>query len=403
MPGVLDAVWTRSAGRAGRMRLYAAFALLLAAVMTSGCKQKNSFVAPPPPRVGVAQPLQQEITPWLDATGNVASTNSVDLVARVQGALTSIAYKDGAVAHQGDTLFVIEPAPYEAKYQQAQAAVAATQAQLTQAEAEFNRQASLGRSDFSSQSSVDQARSNRDVLRANLLNNQAGVTIAAINLGYTRVTAPFDGVVTAHLVSAGELVGASSPTKLAQIIQLDPIYVDFTLSEQDVSRIRAGLTRRGLTVRDLPEVPVEVGLLNEDGFPHRGKLDYVEPQLDPTTGTLSARGVFANPDRALLVGNFVRVRIPADEKRSTLLVPERALGADQGGRYVLVVNGDDVVEQRSVQTGPSVGSLRAILSGLAPADRVVVEGVQRAVVGSKVEPSPAQIALDGHAAALAGK
>ena len=374
---------------------------LLAVSLLGGCKEKNSFVAPPPPRVGVAQPLRHLVTPWLEVTGTVAATNSVDLVARVQGMLTSIDYTDGAVARKGDTLFTIEPAPYEAKYQQAQATLAATQAQLTQAEAEFNRQASLGRSDFASQSSVDQARSNRDVLRANVTNEQAGVTLAAINLGYTRVTAPFDGVVTAHLFSAGELVGATSPTKLAEIMQLDPIYVNFTLSEQDVARIRAGLARRGLTVRDLPKVPVEVGLPSENGFPHQGTLDYVEPQVDPATGTLALRGVLANPDRGLLAGNFVRVRIPADQQRPMLLIPDVALGADQTGRYALIVNQDDVVEQRSVQTGQSVGRLRAIESGLAPEDRVVIEGVQRAVVGSKVAPQQAQIALEAKTAALA--
>ncbi len=208
-------------------------------------------------------------------------------------------------------------------------------------------------------------------------------------------------MVTAHLVSAGELVGATSPTKLAEIIQLDPIFVNFTLSEQDVARIRAGLARRGLTVRDLSKVPVEVGLVSEAGYPHQGTLDYVEPQLDPTTGTLAARGVFANADRALLAGNFVRVRIPTDQQRPMLLVPDRALGADQGGRYLLVLNKEDVVEQRSVQTGQAVGGLRAIDDGLMPDDRVVIDGLQRAVVGSKVAPRQAQVTPDAQAAALA--
>ena len=189
----------------------------------------------------MAKPLQQEVLPYLEVTGNAVAYNQVDLEARVQGYLQEIDYQDGAEAKQADTLFVIEPAPYQAQLQQAQATLAATQADLVQAEAEFYRQSTLGKSDFASQSKVDEARAKRDSDKAQILNNQAGVTIAAINLGYTRVTAPFDGVVTAHLVSVGGLVGVTGPTKLATIVQLDPIYVTFTVSEQQVLRIKAAM------------------------------------------------------------------------------------------------------------------------------------------------------------------
>ncbi|HEY3846191.1 MAG TPA: efflux RND transporter periplasmic adaptor subunit, partial [Acetobacteraceae bacterium] len=178
--------------------------ILLAALTVAGCRrQQTAFVPPPPPQVIVAQALHQPVTPYLEATGNIVAYNQVDLVARVSGFLQDIRYTDGAAVHRGDTLFVIEPAPYQAKLQQAQAALESAQAQAVQTDAEYDRQASLGRTDFSSRSTVDQARAARDSNRANVLNQQAAVTQAAINLGYTQVTAPFDGLVTAHQVSVG--------------------------------------------------------------------------------------------------------------------------------------------------------------------------------------------------------
>jgi RND family efflux transporter MFP subunit len=224
------------------------------------------------------------------------------------------------------------------------------------------------------------------------MNDQAGVTLAATNLGYTQVTAPFDGMVTAHQVSVGSLVGANSPTTLATIIQIDPIYVSFTVSEQDVLRIRAGLRQAGLDEKQLNKVPVELGLMNETGYPHKGTLDYASPTVDTSTGTLMVRGILANSDHSLLPGFFVRVRVPLQAQRSeALLVPETALGTDQAGRYLLLVDKDDVVQQRTVTTGARVGTLRVIASGLQPDDRVVVSGLQRAVPGEKVAPKATEI------------
>jgi RND family efflux transporter MFP subunit len=366
---------------------------LLSVLAVSGCKrQQTAFVPPPPPQVIVAQALHQQVTPYLEATGNTVAYNQVDLVARVSGFLQDIRYTDGAIAHRGDTLFVIEPAPYQAKLQQAQAALDAAQAQAVQTDAEYDRQASLGRTDFSSRSQVDQARAARDANRATVMNDQAGVTLAATNLGYTQVTAPFDGMVTAHQVSVGSLVGANSPTTLATIIQIDPIYVSFTVSEQDVLRIRAGLRQAGLDEKQLNKVPVELGLMNETGYPHKGTLDYASPTVDTSTGTLMVRGILANSDHSLLPGFFVRVRVPLQAQRSeALLVPETALGTDQAGRYLLLVDKDDVVQQRTVTTGARVGTLRVIDSGLQPDDRVVVSGLQRAVPGEKVAPKATEI------------
>jgi RND family efflux transporter MFP subunit len=214
---------------------------------------------------------------------------------------------------------------------------------------------------------------------------QANEQQAEINLGYTDVTAPFDGVVTARQVSIGELVGASSPTVLATIVQLDPIWVNFNASERDVLEVRTDLAKTGRTTADLIGFPVEVALQTETDYPHRGKLDYVAPNVDPSTGTLAARGTLSNADRALLPGYFVRIRIPS-KPSSALLVPDIALGSDQAGRYVLVVNKDNVVEQRKIEAGQLVGDLRVIDSGLTKDDRIVVGGIMRAIPGQKVDP-----------------
>jgi RND family efflux transporter MFP subunit len=362
----------------------AAFAIS-AFVALSACEQ-NSFVPPPPPKVEVAPPVQRSITRFLDATGNTAPIKTVDLVARVQGFLQSIDYQDGTFVKEGTTLFTIEPDTYKLKLEQAQAAEAGAQASLKQAEADFRRQSDLVARQAVSQAALDTSTSARDNAQANLQQAQVNTRIAAVNYGYTTVTAPFDGIVSAHLVSVGELVGAASPTQLATIVQLDPIYVNFNVNEQDVLRIREEARRRGMTANELRQLPIEVGLQTDSGFPHKGNLDYASPTLNQSTGTLAVRGVLPNPDRVLLPGFFVRVRVPFDQQQNALLVPDVALGSDQAGRYLLVVNGENVVEQRKVQTGPIEGDLRVIESGLKPDDRVVIAGLLRAIPGQKVDP-----------------
>jgi RND family efflux transporter MFP subunit len=371
-----------------RQRVFAGSPVILATfalVALTGCEQ-NSFVPPPPPKVDVAVPTQRNITRYLEATGNTAPVKNVDLVARVQGVLQSINYKDGALVKEGTTLFTIEPETYKLKLEQAQAAEAGSQASVKQAEADFKRQSDLVAKQAVSQSTLDTSTSARDNAQANLQQAQANTKIAAVNYGYTNVVAPFDGIVSAHLVSIGELVGAASPTQLATIVQLDPIYVNFNVNEQDVLRIRAEARRRGMTSEDLKQLPVEVGLQTEDGYPHKGNLDYASPTINQSTGTLPVRGVLPNADRILLPGYYVRVRVPFGQQQNALLVPDVALGSDQAGRYVLVVNGENVVEQRKVQTGPVEGNLRVIESGLKSDDRVVTAGLLRAIPGQKVDP-----------------
>nr|WP_225714943.1 efflux RND transporter periplasmic adaptor subunit [Bradyrhizobium semiaridum] len=351
----------------------------------SACEQ-NSFVPPPPPKVEVAPPVQRAITRYLDATGNTAPIQSVDLVARVQGFLESINYKDGTFVKQGTTLFTIEPETYKLKLEQAQAAEVGAQATVKQAETDYKRQAVLVQRQAVSQATLDTSTSTRDNATASLQQAQVNTKLAAVNYGYTNVVAPFDGIVSNHLVSVGELVGVSSPTQLATIVQLDPIYVNFNVNEQDVQRMRDEARRRGISIDEIRQLPVEVGLQTETGYPHKGKLDYISPTLNQSTGTLAVRGLIPNPDRALLPGFYVRVRVPFDKQENALLVPDTAIGSDQAGRYVLVVNADNVVEQRKVTTGPLDQGLRVIETGLKPDDRVVTAGLLRAIPGQKVDP-----------------
>ena len=344
-------------------------------------------MAPPPPRVTVATPLQQSVTHYLEATGNTAAVNSADLVARVSGFIQEINYQDGALVKKGALLFTIEPEPYKVKLDQAKAAEEGARATLKQAQADFDRQTQLVARQAGTQATLDQSQATRESTKSGLQQAEANTRIAALNLEYAHVTAPFEGVVTARQVSVGQFVGSGgTPTVLATIIQNDPIYVNFNVSEQDVLRIRADIARRGLTQDDLRKVPVEAGLQSETGYPHQGTLDYASPSVNPSTGTLAVRAVLQNANRVLLPGYFVRVRVPVGEPQNALLVPDSAIGSDQGGRYVLVVDKDNVVEQRKVEIGPRVDERRVIESGLNPQDRVVVAGVLRAIPGQKVDP-----------------
>ena len=360
-------------------------ALCAVSIVLAGCNEQNAYVPPPPPKVDVALPLKQNVTAYLDATGNTAAVNTTTLVARVTGFIQEIDYKDGDAVKEGTKLFVIEPEPYELALEQAQASVSSADAAAKQSQANYDRTAALVKKGFATQQDLDGASAQQAADAARQKQSAVDVKQAQLNLDYTDVKAPFDGSVTARQVSRGQLVNPGTST-LATVVQLNPIHVNFNVSETDVQNIRARILMRGTTVEELKKIPVEVGLQTEDGYPHKGTLDYVNPNLDPSTGTLQARAVLDNAQRPLLPGYFVRVRVPLAEQPDMLLVPDRAIGADQSGRYVLVAGKDDVVEQRTVEIGQLVGELRVITKGIMADDRVVVSGIMTAVPGNKVEP-----------------
>jgi RND family efflux transporter MFP subunit len=376
---------------AARPFLAGGLALALAApLVLGGCDQKNAYVAPPPPKVTVAAPVKKAVTRYLEATGNTAAVNTTNLVARVPGFIEAIKYQDGEKVKKGTVLFTIEPETYDLKLKQAQAAQASAEATVRQTKADFDRQTELASHGNAPRSTLEVSTATYQNATANLAQAQINTQLAAMNVDYAHVKAPFDGVVTARKLSIGEYVGGNSqPTVLATIVQLDPIYVNFSINERDVLKIRAEIRARGLTQEDLNKVPVEIGLQTEEGYPHTGRLDYRSPTIDSTTGTLTVRAVFDNPNVVLLPGFFVRVRIPLGAPKDALMVPESALGSDQSGRYLLVVDKDNVVQQRPVELGQREGTLRVIEKGLAADDRVIVSGLLRAIPGQKVEPTTA--------------
>ena len=379
-----------------------ALPLLLTALLAA-CKdeQRNAYVAPPPPPVTVAAPEVRTVTDYIELTGTTQAIATVDLVARVQGFLDQVHFQDGASVKKGDLLFTIQQNTYQAQLQQAQSQLESMQAQLLHAETEFDRYSGLFKQKAASAVDVDTWRANRDQAQAGVLGAQAQLEIAQINLGYTTVTAPFDGRMGRHLIDAGNLVGTDSQTKLAQINQIDPIYAYFTINERDLLRIRAERAKAGQTGVPTDQV-LELGGANEDGFPHQGKLDFAAITLTAGTGTLELRGIFPNPNYELLPGLFTRIRAPLNERPDALLVPQTAIGRDQAGAYVLTVGAEDVVQRTGIQLGQTVGTLQVVDSGLKTDDRVIVDGLVRAVPGRKVTPREAPAGGPAKAAAQAG-
>jgi RND family efflux transporter MFP subunit len=364
-------------------------ALSLAAVSAlalSACNDKNEYVPPPPPKVTVANPIQHPVTNYMELTGNTAAINQVDLEARVQGFLEAINYVDGARAKKGDVLFGIQKDTYQAQLDLANADLATAQADQENKQLEFNRQNTLVQQQVASVAKADDARAALHKAMGQTDAAKANVEIAQINLGYTDIKAPFDGVVSNHLADIGALVGYTGPTKLATIVQLDPIYTYFTVNERQVLRINEELAKRGRPVRDLHDIPVEIGLAIEDGYPHKGTIDYIAPALDQNTGTLSVRGIFDNKNFGILPGLFARVRVPLGAPQDAILVDDTAIATSQVGSYVLVVGKDNKVEQRVVQTGQLEGQLRVVTAGLTVDDLVIIGGNQRAIPGDTVDP-----------------
>jgi len=375
-----------------RLRIGAALAAIL---VLAGCGERNKYQPPPPAEVTVAKPEQRKVTLYLEVTGSTAPVNQVDLVARVQGFLEKVGYKDGAIVKKGDVLFQIDKKDYEIALQIAQASQQQQEALLVQAEADLKRKQDLVKTAAVSVAQLDESRAKRDSTMAALAEAQGQVEQAKRNLEYTTITAPFDGAVTARLVDPGAYVGSGSPTKLAEIVQLNPIYVNFNLDEQQVLTFREKLRNHGVTLKDIGPVGIDVGLQTEKGYPHSGTLNYVAPQIDSSTGTLAVRAVFDNKDHVLLPGLFVRVRVPKQLDVESLLVPDVALGNNQEGRYLLVVDDKNVVEQRKVEVGEQVeGGLRIVKSGLKPNERVIVGGLMRALPGNTVVPVTAAAAAE---------
>jgi RND family efflux transporter MFP subunit len=274
-----------------------------------------------------------------------------------------------------------------AQLQQAEAQVAAQKAALRHSETELARYTALAKEDAATQTEVDHWTYENASAVAALASAQAQVELAKLNLGYTQVRAPFDGRIGRHLVDPDNLVGAmGQQTNLAQIDQIDPMYVYFTINERDLLHVIERMRRSPAPTLAERNIPVFVGLSTEEGYPHEGRLDFAAISVAPTTGTLQVRGIIPNSDGSVLPGLFVRVRVPRPEQRNALLVPGEAISFDQQGAYLLIVNAHNVVERRGVKTGSQVGERIVVEEGLKPDDPVIVEGVLQAIPGREVSP-----------------
>lgn len=410
-------------------------AFVVGVVVIAGCAKPNSYVPPPPPEVTVTTPVLRTVTEYLEFSGMTQPMETVEIRARVKGFLKERHFVEGAEVKQGQLLLVIDEEPFqiqldaaksrlnesEAALQQAtmskarevaRAQVKLNESQITLARQEEQRVRGLYQRKIATEAEMEQASSALESRTAELesakanfdqakstyettiLSCRAQVEAAAIavrnaqlDLGYCRMAAPIDGRISRTNFDIGNLVGDGQSSVLATIVKMDPIYAYATISEADVLKTPA-LTQFGASAHK-NKVPVELGMASQEGFPIAGVIDYSDPSLDASTGTLQTRGTFTNADRLLLPGMFVRMRIPVGERTDAVLVPERSLGTDQSGQYVLVVGAEGQVEYRAVKTGMAVEGMRVVEGELTVNDQVIVEGLLRARPGSKVTPKPA--------------
>jgi len=376
---------------------------LLLPFLLAGCEESNTYVAPPPPKVTVAEPLIRDTVDYLEFTGTTVSSGRVDVRARIPGVLQEMHFEPGTWVKAGDLLFTIDPLEYETAVKVAEADVVKAEARQVEAGKSLERAQTLIKRGNISKAALDEAEANFKTAEAAVLAAKSMLRRADIDLGYTNVTAPIAGRIGRNRVDVGNLVGEEEATVLTDITAFRPMYVYFAINERDLLRIlevyRQRVRERGIdTTKETAqeaEIVLELGLTNEDGFPHTGLLDHSESGVDPATGTVQVRGIFANEYQPplLLPGLFARVRMPIDARPDMPLVTERAIAADQKGLFVLVVNDENTVEKRFVRIGQLVDGLRVIEEGLTAGEQVIVNGIQRARPGGTVDPEMTDMSL----------
>jgi RND family efflux transporter MFP subunit len=359
------------------------------AIFLGGCDGKNEYVPPPPAKVTVAKPEVREVTEYFEFTGNTQTADTVDLRARVEGFLLAAKFQDGGLVKKGEVLFIIDPQSFEAKVRSAEADLASQQTTYNRAEIELARAKKLLDERAGPQTDVTNWQAQRDSAKANIEVSKSKLELARLDLSYTRIVAPFDGRIGKRQVDPGNLVGASEKTLLATVNRMDPMYAYFTLNERELQEVmRHPKVNQASPTRP---ITVEMGLSEDTGYPHIGRLDFMDLNLDAQTGTILMRAVFPNPKGLVLPGMFTRLRVPMNPVQG-ILVPEAAVGTSQLGHYVLVVNDKNVVESRTVKLGGSIDGSRLIASGLTGSEKVIVNGLQHARPGGQVSPeeAPAQ-------------
>ncbi len=383
----LDRGSLRRLGRCGGASVGLLFALALA-----GCGERAQSQAAAPPPVTVAQPVKRTVTDWDEFTGRFEAVEEVQVRARVGGFVNSVEFKDGAIVHAGDLLYIIDPRPFEAVASQAQGQLDDARAKAELAKRELDRGLNLVQTSAVSVQVVDQRRQALQAAYAAETQAEGALKAAQLNVEFTHVLAPITGRVSRHLVTPGNLVqGADSgATLLTSIVSLDPIYIYFDVDEATYQRnSRLWFEGKRPSSRDTPN-PVHVTLTGETKPTHEGKMDFLDNRLDISTATLRSRAIVPNKDISILPGQFGRVRIIGSSPYEALLIPDAAIATDQSRKIVFVVKQDNTVEARPVVLGPLDEGLRAIREGLKPEDHVIVDGLQRARVGAKVTPKMAQ-------------
>jgi RND family efflux transporter MFP subunit len=369
-------------------RVVAALLLSLPAAL-AGCARAPTEATPPPAAVTVSYPVEKEVTDYADFTGRTAAVDSVGVRARVWGYLDRVNFKEGVLVKEGDVLFEIDPRTYKAALAQAEGNLASLDARLKRLNADLARAEQTFSRGALSREDYDKVSGDRAEAAASLQAGKAAVERAKLDLEYTKVLAPVSGRVSRYDVTVGNLIQSGDQgggTLLTTIVSVDPMYVYFDVDEHSVLRVRQMIREgKARSARDA-EMPVWLGLANEDNFPHSGTINFVDNQVNPRTGTLRLRGVFPNKDEALAPGYFARVRVPIGFPHPALLVSERALDTDQGQRIVYVVNDKNEVVSRPVQLGALHDGLREITDGLRPGERVIVNGLLQVRPGATVAP-----------------
>jgi RND family efflux transporter MFP subunit len=360
-------------------------ALLLLSAVGGGCRPSNQFVPPPPPKVTVALPREEAIADVVEFTGTTKAQATVELRARAEGFLKQINFTEGTTVEAGTVLFVIDKEPYETALSAARAEGERAQAALQLADATLARTLQLLAQNATSRQQLDVDQAQRSTALANLHAAESSVRQAEMNLGYTDVKAPITGRIGRHLIDVGNFVQGEQ-TVLAVIESIDPIYTYFYVGERDLLRFMQ-MIRSG-TLSDPSAVPpqIKMQLENETEYSHVGRLDFRELGVDPGTGTVLRRAVFDNPEQRLIPGLFARLQAEIGDPMTRLTVERRAIGYDQRGDYLLTVNADNIVEFRLVRLGVTQGDRQVVLEGIGKTDRVIVNGLQRARPGSKVDP-----------------
>ena len=362
----------------------------------SGCRKAEPPPPPPPPAVTVARPVQREVIEWDEYTGHLEPVETVEIRAGVSGFIDTAEFEEGALVEAGQLLFVIDPRPFEAELALQQAEVQRATAQRDFAVNEFKRIEGLRPTGGASELELENARQRMLEAEAAIAAAAARVRSAQVNLGFTRVTAPISGRISRKYKTPGNFIngGEGQSTLLTTIASIDPIYAYLDVDEQSVLKYqRLSLEKKRNSARDM-KIPIFMALSNEQGFPHEGVVDFVDNAIDPQTGTLRGRGVFSNPNGYLTPGMFVRLRIPGSGRYVTHLVPDLAIGTDQDQRFVLVVNSEGTVERRVIRPGTLFGRFRSIEEGISTDDRIIINGLQRARPGGKVNAEETELNAD---------